>query len=118
METNNSLKSRKPSLTYYPKSGFTRILWRGSEIYITECTVTVDADIINNVQYTFSENMALLTVTLLSPNRRKVYILQRSNTWMKGDTTSSYRWDEFGPFPLSRGWTSVSESQAEEGDDA
>jgi ABC-type anion transport system duplicated permease subunit len=115
METNNSLKSRKPSIKYYASSGFTKILWRGSEIHVSESTVTVDADIINNVSYSFSENMRLLTVVLLTPKRRRAYILQRSDTWKVGDTLSSYRWDAFGPFPLARKWTSVSESQAEEG---
>lgn len=113
MDTNNSLKSRKPSITVHPQTGHTRILWRGSEIYVSESMVTVDDDIRNLVLYKFDDNMTQLNVFLLSPKRRSVRCLQRTDTW-RADSTPSYRWDEFGPYPLSRNWTSVSESQAEE----
>jgi hypothetical protein len=118
METNNSLKSRKPSIKYYQTSGFSKIVWRGSEINVSDCTVTVDADIQHMVEYTFWDNMESLSLILLSPKRRSFYLLQRWKTWRQGEFVPSYRWDIHGPFRHKTRGTSVSKQPTEEGDDA
>lgn len=94
-----------------------RIVYRGSEVFISETQVTIDADLADRVLHKLTADGEQLNLFILSPKRRVVHCFQRNLILADSEPPLmfSYNWEQHGPFPLGKDTFAKSENLAEEG---